>query len=226
MTYSNYIDNNKVAIVCSARSGSTKALGTTNLLLRAASEALQRAKAGSTSVSGTTTPITRGLFGVGGASTNGNTSDHSPPRTPDSNYRGRSSSSPSPAPASVFGFTPLNDAQQPENVPDFHHTVDLIRQEHFTAARAAIQDPDILKELEEEIDRDCDWLRSFLYAAKVCLSSFTRLSFRCLTTVRPLRLLLFPSVVDLSNSKRSSMKYLLAQETTSSAWAKSWLASS
>ncbi|PPQ82253.1 hypothetical protein CVT26_009970 [Gymnopilus dilepis] len=163
----NYIDNNKVAIVCSARSGSTKALGTTNLLLRAASEALQRAKAGSTSVSGTTTPITRGLFGVGGASTNGNTSDHSPPRTPDSNYRSRSSSSPSPAPASVFGFTPLSDAQQPESVPDFHHTVDLIRQEHFTAARAAIQDPDILKELEEEIDRDCDWLRSFLYAAKI-----------------------------------------------------------
>ncbi|PWN47039.1 aspartate kinase [Violaceomyces palustris] len=35
-----YLANNKVAIVCSARSGQTKALGTTNLLLQAASEAL------------------------------------------------------------------------------------------------------------------------------------------------------------------------------------------
>ncbi|KAI0044317.1 aspartate kinase [Auriscalpium vulgare] len=37
-----YLDQHKLAIVCSARSGSTKALGTTNLLLRAASEALRR----------------------------------------------------------------------------------------------------------------------------------------------------------------------------------------
>ncbi|KAH9974679.1 aspartate kinase [Lactifluus volemus] len=36
-----YLDQHRLAIVCSARSGSTKPLGTTNLLLRAASEALQ-----------------------------------------------------------------------------------------------------------------------------------------------------------------------------------------
>ncbi|KAF8906784.1 Aspartate/glutamate/uridylate kinase [Gymnopilus junonius] len=165
----NYIDNHKVAIVCSARSGSTKALGTTNLLLRAASEALQRTKSASSSVSGTTTPITRGLFGAGGgASTNGNASDHSPPRSPETKPRSRPSPSPSPAPHSVFGFTPLNEAQQSaETLPEFYYTVDLIRQEHITAARSAIQDRDILKELEEEIERDCEWLRSFLYAAKI-----------------------------------------------------------
>lgn len=30
-----------------------------------------------------------------------------------------------------------------------------------------MNDPDILKELEDEIDRDCDWLRGFLLAAQV-----------------------------------------------------------
>lgn len=35
-----YLENHRLAIVCSARSGSTKALGTTNLLLQAAKEAL------------------------------------------------------------------------------------------------------------------------------------------------------------------------------------------
>ncbi|KAF8496979.1 Aspartate/glutamate/uridylate kinase [Gautieria morchelliformis] len=47
-----YLERHRVAVVCSARSGSTKALGTTNLLLRAASEALR----GSPSPSGSGTP--------------------------------------------------------------------------------------------------------------------------------------------------------------------------
>ncbi|KAF8991723.1 hypothetical protein BDZ89DRAFT_1151387 [Hymenopellis radicata] len=53
---STYIHSNKVAVVCSARSGSTKALGTTNLLLKAASEALFRRKSKSNPSSGTATP--------------------------------------------------------------------------------------------------------------------------------------------------------------------------
>lgn len=53
--------------------------------------------------------------------------------------------------------------------PEFVRTVDLLRQEHFTAARECItKHPEILRELEEEIQRDCDWLTSFLYALKVC----------------------------------------------------------
>ena len=102
--YRNYIDSHKVAVVCSARSGSTKALGTTNLLLCAASEALKINE---------------------------------------------------PAPAVL---------------PGYHVTVDLIRSEHLAAARSAVRDPEILKELQDEIERDCEWLRNFLLAAKVCLT--------------------------------------------------------
>ncbi|KAI0253340.1 aspartate kinase [Lactifluus subvellereus] len=58
-----YLDRHRLAIVCSARSGSTKVLGTTNLLLRAASEALQRAPpAESPVLSGTMTPLTDTLI--------------------------------------------------------------------------------------------------------------------------------------------------------------------
>ncbi|PPQ88571.1 hypothetical protein CVT25_009951 [Psilocybe cyanescens] len=164
---SNYIDDNKVAIVCSARSGSTKALGTTNLLLRAASEALRRVKSAGSSASGVATPISRGLFGVG--LSNGNGSDHSqsPPTSPTQKQRSRSSSI-SHTPQSLFGFTPLTEQQPPqESQPEFHITVDIIRKEHITAARSSIRNQHILKELEEEIDRDCEWLRSFLFAAKI-----------------------------------------------------------
>lgn len=49
----------------------------------------------------------------------------------------------------------------------FNSTVDIIRSEHITAARAAIRDSEILRELELEIDRDCDGLRSFLFATQV-----------------------------------------------------------
>ncbi|KAH9959436.1 Aspartate/glutamate/uridylate kinase [Russula dissimulans] len=57
-----YLDRHKLAIVCSARSGSTKALGTTNLLLRAASEALRRPLPALSPVqSGAATPLTDSL---------------------------------------------------------------------------------------------------------------------------------------------------------------------
>ncbi|KAN0116522.1 aspartate kinase [Russula decolorans] len=58
-----YLDRYKLVIVCSARSGSTKALGTTNLLLRAASEALRRpAPVFSPVQSGAATPLTDSLI--------------------------------------------------------------------------------------------------------------------------------------------------------------------
>ena len=61
---SEYLDQHKLAIVCSARSGSTKALGTTNLLLRAASEALRRTPPSALSpvLSGAATPLTDSLI--------------------------------------------------------------------------------------------------------------------------------------------------------------------
>lgn len=39
--------------------------------------------------------------------------------------------------------------------------------EHLNAARHNVRDPDILVALEDEIERDCEWLRSFLFAAQV-----------------------------------------------------------
>jgi aspartate kinase len=53
-------------------------------------------------------------------------------------------------------------------LPKFNVTVDLIREQHIEAARASVRDPDIRGELEEEIEKDCDWLRGFLFAAQVC----------------------------------------------------------
>lgn len=143
-----YIDSNKVVIVCSARSGSTKALGTTNLLLRAASETLRRRPK---TQSACTTPVNRsGIFGR---------TEEGSQSPPPSNPRGSE--------ACPWGLTPITP--QGEALPPFHATVDLIRQEHFNAARASVQDPGILQELETEIEKDCEWLRSFLYASQVSI---------------------------------------------------------
>ncbi|KAG8216369.1 Aspartate/glutamate/uridylate kinase [Butyriboletus roseoflavus] len=146
---SNYIDQHKVAIVCSARSGSTKALGTTNLLLKAAAEAKRRPSSKTHSRSETTTPITNATSGRPSA-------ESCSPRT-------RSSS-----PTSIaFSFTPLSSPQPGQNVPEFSATVDLIRSDHLAAAKASIESTQILHEIEAEIHRDCDWLRAFLFAAQV-----------------------------------------------------------
>lgn len=145
----NYIDHNKVAIVCSARSGSTKALGTTNLLLQAASEALKTKTA--TPGTGASSPPTNGLF-------------QSPPPTPGGS-RGRSGSSRSnsdPQPLTAIGVP-----QAGHTSPQYNVTIDLIRHEHVQAAKDSVSDPDILQELLEEIEKDCDWLRSFLFASQV-----------------------------------------------------------
>ncbi|KAG6873912.1 hypothetical protein C0995_009692 [Termitomyces sp. Mi166 len=155
----NYIDQHKVAIVCSARSGTTKALGTTNLLLRSASQTLQRKRKGSQS--GTTTPVReRGLFGAGRESKerDGNDGSRSPPQSP----RDR----PTPPVAAFSGLTPLANANG-HSVPEFNATVDIIRDEHVKAAKASVRDPELLDELLQEIEYDCDWLRNFLFAAQI-----------------------------------------------------------
>ncbi|KAK7684980.1 hypothetical protein QCA50_011815 [Cerrena zonata] len=154
---SEYLDQHKVALVCSARSGTTKALGTTNLLLQAASEALQSSRSRSGSI----------------ANTPGNVTPNSPsPMTPVSDsfsFRARSkSSSRSDSIFASFSMTPASGQKEPEAPKNsFNRTVDLIRSEHMTAARTSIRDPDILKQLQDEIERDCDGLRDFLFAAQV-----------------------------------------------------------
>jgi aspartate kinase len=74
-----------------------------------------------------------------------------------------------PTEVPLFNFIPLNEPV-PTELPAYHVTVDLIRSEHLAAARSSIRDPKILEELQEEIERDCEWLRNFLLAAKVCFT--------------------------------------------------------
>ncbi|KAH7105099.1 aspartate kinase [Auriculariales sp. MPI-PUGE-AT-0066] len=144
-----YLDQHKVAIVCSARSGSTKALGTTNLLLKAASEALQRSSTPITTP-GHHTPTNSASYPW---SKQLSMSSISPPGTPSLNGNGNGLRSASPE------AVPL--------VATFNATVDLILSEHVNAARSLIKDQDLLKELEQEIERDCEALRGFLAAAQV-----------------------------------------------------------
>ncbi|KAG9223991.1 hypothetical protein CCMSSC00406_0004393 [Pleurotus cornucopiae] len=137
----NYIDKYKVVVVCSARSGSTKALGTTNLLLRAAAEALTRPPRNRPAgTPGFMSPVPK-PFGYSA----------SPPESRQSPSAG----SPHPGLGSLT------------SIPNFIDTVDLLRREHLAAASDAVKDPIILKELEAEIERDCEWLRGFLSAAQV-----------------------------------------------------------
>jgi aspartate kinase len=87
-------------------------------------------------------------------------------------YRSNSDSqSPPMTPTEVglFNFIPLNEPP-PAELQGYHVTVDLIRSEHLVAARSSVRDSEILKELQEEIERDCEWLRNFLLAAKVCFT--------------------------------------------------------
>ncbi|CAG7847746.1 Probable aspartokinase; AltName: Full=Aspartate kinase [Serendipita indica DSM 11827] len=143
---SGYLDTHKIAVVCSARSGSTKALGTTNLLLKAATEALNSRAPSSVPTPGISTPWS--------APWGPTPPSFSPPLTPlkRSLSIGRSNMNGS------IGFTPASS---------FNATVDLIRSEHLTAARSLIRDQTLLKHLEAEFERDCEGLRTFLFAAQV-----------------------------------------------------------
>jgi aspartate kinase len=61
-------------------------------------------------------------------------------------------------PATPASLTPITS---------FAATIDLIRSEHLTAARSLVRDQTLLKQLEAEVERDCDGLRTFLFAAQV-----------------------------------------------------------
>jgi aspartate kinase len=147
-----YIDRHKVVIVCSARSGATKSLGTTSLLLQACSRPPRR--------NGSITPVTNRRDSLShfpsfsSTPTSGQSSPGSKPR------------SPSLSKSLQFSALGLTTVSQ-ERAQSFNGIVDLILSEHVTAARSTLQDPDILKGLEAELEDDCDALRSFLLATQV-----------------------------------------------------------
>ncbi|EJD05577.1 aspartate kinase [Fomitiporia mediterranea MF3/22] len=179
-----YLDQHKVAIVCSARSGSTKALGTTNLLLRAASEALQRSQNSPLSASGISSPqlpvTVAGIAHNKGflprsdsiSGMNGMINGSVPRARAEVPSPGSPRSS-SPSPFSALNMTSISKVQNGSNSPasftsqPFQATVDILRSDHLAAAQASVRDPELLKELEAEIDRDCEGLRSFLFAAQI-----------------------------------------------------------
>ncbi|KAK4701890.1 aspartate kinase, partial [Phenoliferia sp. Uapishka_3] len=157
-----YLDGgNRVVVVCSARSGTSKSTGTTNLLLRAALEALRpRNDLAGTSTPGTpissstdrVNPLTSQIFQRAGSTTN---------IVPTSGSRS-GSSTPGSLSASMASLRASDEGSK-----EFNSTVDQIKEDHFVAARAAIKDEGILKELEDDLDYDCERLRSFLMAAQI-----------------------------------------------------------
>jgi len=163
----NYIDDHRVAVVCSARSGSTKSLGTTNLLLKASSEALQRPATGASRDPEYLTP--------GTSRTSRSRDWTSPLHSPDGS-RSRSPSCSVLPNGGLSSTLTMSSIPPPtgNNHPPFFATVDLIRSEHITAARSSITSPAILRELEEEIEKDCDALRSFLMAIQVSIPCHSR----------------------------------------------------
>ncbi|KAG9080648.1 Aspartokinase, partial [Ceratobasidium sp. 370] len=165
-----YLVEDKVALVCSARSGSTKALGTTNLLLKAASEALRQPATGG--LTPTRSPSVSSSGGLPWSPTPRR--GVSQPQTPSYSRAASPGTGLDKLAARTEGGSPPREPSSPQSLKSsvagpasFCHTVDLIRMEHVSAARELIHDPQLLRELENEIVRDCEGLRAFLGAAQL-----------------------------------------------------------
>jgi aspartate kinase len=74
----------------------------------------------------------------------------------------------SPSLSGPNGAQSSNQQQQQAPV-GLHATVDTLKKGHLDAARATVSEGELRAELEEEIERDCESLRSFLQAAQVCV---------------------------------------------------------
>ncbi|CAE6484727.1 unnamed protein product [Rhizoctonia solani] len=156
-----YIAEDKVVLVCSARSGSTKALGTTNLLLKAATEALRQPAPG-----GLNTPTrSNSISSSGGLPWSPTPRKVTPPQAPSFSRAASPGTGLDRLADRKAGGSPPREPSPPTPVSaaspavSFSLTVDLIRSEHVSAARELIRDPDLL--------RDCEALRAFLGAAQL-----------------------------------------------------------
>lgn len=178
--------------MCSARSGTTKALGTTNLLLQASKEALrpvngEKTAAGCSGLtSGAQTPlypkrVGSGFFGSNGSGSEKDKMSSSLTSLKDLKMTANGysrSASPSPFQSSASPASPtVAQAESGRESPEsyqavFHSTVDVLKRDHIAAARKQIQDEELLEELIHELERDCESLRSFLSAAQVSRPGF------------------------------------------------------
>ena len=162
-----YLRAHKVAIVCSARSGQTKALGTTNLLLQAAKQALETDAAGSEAGG-----INGHGNGNGGSLSNSVSSLAGTSSESRSAFDRSSSLSRSVSTLNVkLAEASLNGGSGTREKTTFNDTVDRILSDHIEAARSVVtKDAELLSHLERDLEEDCDRLRDFLLAAKVCSS--------------------------------------------------------
>ncbi|KAL9940446.1 hypothetical protein V8E36_001151 [Tilletia maclaganii] len=184
-----YLRDNRLIIVCSARSGSTKALGTTNLLLQAAAQALDPEEArhnGSPSRSGSfSTPLLRPRGSSSGSETNGLASSRlllsgTPALekslsqlnlTEQAPSGAASSSSSTTADSALAESDVLPPLQRQPSAParrGFHLTVDRLLSDHLASARKAItRSQELLSQVVYDIEDDCARLRDFLSAAQI-----------------------------------------------------------
>ncbi|BGP57035.1 hypothetical protein JCM8202_004527 [Rhodotorula sphaerocarpa] len=176
---------NRVALVCSARSGHTKATGTTNLLLRAALEAirprapdlssvapsLRTSPAGSPAPSRPQTPRSGFLSGSSRRATSAGGGIAAL-----SKANGTSSSVSSltnAAAAATIGGGADGAAEDDRQL--FDETIDQIKRDHIEAARKIVRNsPEVLQEVEEDLEYDCERLRGFLRAAQIIEEISTR----------------------------------------------------
>ena len=78
------------------------------------------------------------------------------------------SSSSRPNLASSISSLKLMDRLSEKERNPFDDTVDQIKKDHLEAARKVIKGSQVLREVEEELEYDCERLRGFLNATQVC----------------------------------------------------------
>jgi aspartate kinase len=169
-SFRQYLDQHKLVLVCSARSGSTKTMGTTNLLIQAAKQAVPSSSSRSRANSQPETPGSTTPFSSFLASSNVGSGRFTPPKSYSPVRIGRQNSyseSPTRTLSQSLAFTSLNGSNENNN-SGYEDTVDLIKSEHLVAARSSVNSKEILEYIENEIEKDCEKLKMFLGAAQVC----------------------------------------------------------
>lgn len=136
-----YSKEHHVAVVCSARSTNTKEEGTTTRLLQAADSALS----GNVSVSS------------------------SGPCSAPPPASAAPSAAPSPLQRPVTASTDDEDCDAAARNADEQasNNIEAIRESHLAAARANISSPELLAQLEKDINRECNLVLGVVLAARV-----------------------------------------------------------
>ncbi|WAR62076.1 hypothetical protein PtB15_14B170 [Puccinia triticina] len=176
----------RVAIVCSARSGNTKSTGTTNLLLKAALEALENTSSASiqhspsqatfsppqnttNTLAGPNPSILSQILARRGSPTprllsrtnstaNGFTSPslYTSHHSPGINNLSLGDSTHQPA-----------EEQNNNNNSPFEKTIEILKADHLKAASELISNENLLSDLQYDIAYDCERLRSLLLATQI-----------------------------------------------------------